>query len=138
QHAFEHSKRRPREGWAVLYLDLDDFKQVNDTLGHEAGDRMLVAVAERLRVSVRAADTVARIGGDEFAVLLEAASASCDLDAVVARIRANLARASGDTPGFRASIGIVDGIADYRDIDAILRDADSAMYVAKGRGGDAA
>jgi diguanylate cyclase (GGDEF)-like protein len=124
-----------RGGSAVLFVDLDDFKRVNDSLGHAVGDALLITVAERLRACVRPDDTAARLGGDEFAVLLETADA--DGAALVAqRILTHLAEPfdlDGITVLVRASIGIAIGRGDRRDAD-LLRDADVAMYVAKAAG----
>ncbi len=123
---------------AVLLLDLDDFKTVNDSLGHAAGDALLVEVADRLRATLREEDTPARLGGDEFAVLIE----SCGSPAEVQRLADRIGRAirepmhvEGHTLATRASIGI--RISDNPTTGAaeILRDADVAMYAAKGRGG---
>jgi diguanylate cyclase (GGDEF)-like protein len=120
---------------AVLFIDLDDFKRVNDSLGHAAGDALLVTVAERLRASLRPDDTAARLGGDEFAVLLGTADA--DGAALVAqRIITHLAEPfdlGGTTVLVRASIGIALTSTGRRDTD-LLRDADVAMYVAKTAG----
>ncbi|HEX6678877.1 MAG TPA: EAL domain-containing protein [Actinomycetes bacterium] len=120
---------------AVLFVDLDDFKRVNDSLGHAAGDALLVTVAERLRASLRPDDTAARLGGDEFAVLLETADA--DGAALVAqRIITHLAEPfdlGGTTVLVRASIGIALTSTGRHDAD-LLRDADVAMYVAKTAG----
>jgi diguanylate cyclase (GGDEF)-like protein len=138
--------RAAREGTgaAVLYLDLDGFKALNDALGHAAGDRCLVEAAERLRGAVRADDTVARLGGDEFAVLLEgthAAAAEVEAVAVAKRIEAALeAPVVHDGRPYRlaASVGIAatGGAAGSVDsCDALLRRADGAMYAAKSRGG---
>jgi diguanylate cyclase len=126
----------PRDaGPAVLLIDLDDFKTVNDTLGHTVGDGLLVAVAERLRHCVRPGDTVARLGGDEFAVLLERARSGAVVE-VAERILASLARpvlAHGHKLLIQASIGVA---ADPSGEDAgeLLRNADVAMYAAKERG----
>jgi diguanylate cyclase (GGDEF)-like protein len=124
-----------RGGPAVLFVDLDDFKRVNDSLGHAVGDALLITVAERLRGCLRPDDTAARLGGDEFAVLLEQADA--DGAALVAqRILAHLAEPfdlDGTTVLVRASIGIATTGGDRRDAD-LLRDADVAMYVAKASG----
>jgi len=136
----EHALARASRGGpptAVLYLDLDDFKAVNDRLGHAEGDRLLVAVAERLRAATRAADTVARLGGDEFAVIVE------DVDATEARRTAErileaLAVPFGIGDGqilARASIGIAIRAADGAGADELLRRADIAMYAAKAQGG---
>ena len=121
---------------ALLYLDLDNFKHVNDSLGHPAGDRLLQTVAERLLRATRGVDTVARLGGDEFAVLLEGLAAPEDVAAVVARITRALAApvpvgGREATPG--ASIGLVHAEPGVT-AEELLRDADTAMYEAKGAG----
>ena len=123
---------------AVLYLDLDDFKGINDRLGHAEGDRLLVAVGDRLRAATRAGDTVARLGGDEFAIIIEetdpteaAQAATRILEALVPPFDL------GDRQVVaRASIGIAIRTADGGDGDELLRRADIAMYAAKARGGE--
>jgi diguanylate cyclase (GGDEF)-like protein/PAS domain S-box-containing protein len=132
--------RASRGGWptAVLYLDLDDFKAVNDRLGHAEGDRLLVAVGERLRSATRAGDTVARLGGDEFAIIIEESEAVAAGQSA-ARILEAFARpfTLGEREvSARASIGIAIQSADGGDADELLRRADIAMYAAKARGGD--
>jgi diguanylate cyclase (GGDEF)-like protein/PAS domain S-box-containing protein len=124
---------------AVLFLDLDRFKVVNDTLGHQTGDELLTAVSRRLESAVRPGDTVARLGGDEFTVLLEEISGVHEATRVAERIQATLADAfqiAGRELMMGASIGIALGSADVRP-EALVRDADVAMYRAKaeGRGG---
>ncbi|MEV4617438.1 GGDEF domain-containing protein [Asanoa sp. NPDC049573] len=121
------------QGRAVLLLDLNEFKAVNDTLGHHAGDRLLKVIANRLRRSVRPTDLVARLGGDEFSVLLADASAS---DAVEAAHRimgdlARRARIAGRTLRPSASIGIA--ASHHEPFETLLRNADEAMYEAKRR-----
>jgi diguanylate cyclase (GGDEF)-like protein/PAS domain S-box-containing protein len=125
---------------AVLFIDLDDLKSTNDTLGHQAGDDLLNAAAARLRQAVGPHDVVGRHGGDEFVLMIYRDTGREDLEALVSRLRARLAQpvdiAGTDVP-IRASIGIVevDG-AEARTAEEILRDADRAMYKAKraGRG----
>ena len=120
---------------AVLFLDLDDFKKVNDSLGHSEGDRLLVEVARRLRGCARESDTVARLGGDEFAVLIEDASEGGH-DAVVERITTVMARAftlANSDLEIHASTGIATPSAGDT-ADALLRNADVAMYSAKRQG----
>ncbi|GJG86645.1 hypothetical protein tb265_18260 [Gemmatimonadetes bacterium T265] len=128
---------------AVLVLDLDGFKNVNDSLGHAAGDRLLVEVAGRLLGATRGSDTVARLGGDEFAVLLEHVRDDADAVVVAERIVAvlgapvPLAGAATGHAFVGASVGIArvgQGAGPTSDVDALLRDADAAMYRAKGRG----
>jgi len=130
-HALAGQRRSDRR-CAVLFLDLDDFKKINDALGHSAGDELLCVVARRLVGSVRPADTVARLGGDEFAVLLE----DVDLEAsmrLVERLEADLRppiRLQHAERSIRASIGIAMAQGNTS-ADDILRNADAAMYAAK-------
>jgi diguanylate cyclase (GGDEF)-like protein len=128
---------RPALGPAVLFLDLDDFKTVNDSLGHTVGDRLLVLVADRLRGCLRPADTAARLGGDEFAILLEDVRSVADVSAVadrmIAALRAPFA-VEGTPVLIHASIGVVIATPEHRLADELLRDADIAMYRAKAHG----
>ena len=120
----------------MLFLDLDDFKAVNDSLGHEAGDQLLQVVAQRLREQIRTADTVARFGGDEFAILMEQVASPAEAIAIVDRIQLALRRPlllQGRIMSMSASIGVA--YADPGDdVDALLRNADVAMYEAKDAG----
>src|SRR6185295_7318889 len=123
---------RTGEPVSLLVLDLDRFKEVNDTLGHQAGDRLLQEVSTRFRASVRASDTVARLGGDEFAILLPGT------DAATAAVAAAKLLAALDRPvvleGFELPLGASLGIAAFpdhgTDADTLLRRADIAMYTA--------
>jgi diguanylate cyclase (GGDEF)-like protein len=121
---------------AVLFLDLDDFKVINDSLGHAAGDQMLIAVAGRLQGACRPGDLVARLGGDEFAVLVEGITESAEALAVADRITEKLTAVfslEGKKVSTRASIGIA--FAEQgEDPDQLLRNADAAMYAAKRNG----
>ncbi len=129
-------RARTGVGVAVIFLDLDDFKGVNDTMGHAAGDSLLTQVAERLLNATRGCDTVARLGGDEFAILLEVRVAPDDALIVAQRVLASLTRPvtlvgrEVFTPG---SLGIALAGADD-DADSLLRNADLAMYMAKREG----
>ncbi|MCW5223424.1 diguanylate cyclase [Verminephrobacter aporrectodeae subsp. tuberculatae] len=129
--------RRDGRSLAVMYLDLDGFKQVNDSLGHAVGDLLLVQVARRLKASVRASDTVCRQGGDEFAVLLPGLDGEAPACAVARKILASC-EGTFDLAGQPLRIGVSGGIALYPQhgdsFDTLSRHADSAMYVAK-RGG---
>ena len=125
-----------RTGTTVLFLDLDDFKAVNDTLGHAAGDRLLAIVASRLQSVTRSHDTVARLGGDEFAILLEELAGPLEALEIVARVTAAFAtpvRIDEHEMVISASIGIAHA-APADDPDLLLRNADVAMYEAKDRG----
>jgi diguanylate cyclase (GGDEF)-like protein len=131
------AKRQPEHVYTVLWLDLDNFKHVNDTLGHLFGDQVLVQVADRIRAHVRGSDTAARFGGDEFLLLLQDANDAALVDGVVRRLSAHLGQPyvlRGHTVSIRASIGVAGGIAVYESADEILRDADRAMYMAKSSG----
>lgn len=137
QRALERSRRRPELYYAVLMIDLNKFKAINDSLGHPAGDQLLIEVAKRLSVCVRTVDTVARLGGDEFAIILEEFTARKELLKAARRTHSILCEpfslyGNDITPG--ASIGIVPKIADYTSSEEVLRDADIAMYRAKQQG----
>jgi diguanylate cyclase (GGDEF)-like protein len=121
----------------VLFLDLDDFKNVNDTLGHAIGDRLLVAVADRIRECVRSADIAARLGGDEFAILLDDTARIADALAIGERLAETLRHpfmVDGNEIMVGASVGIAEGRGDILRADELLRDADVAMYTAKSNG----
>jgi diguanylate cyclase (GGDEF)-like protein len=119
--------------FAVLFLDLDGFKVVNDSLGHHIGDRLLVEVGNRLRASLRAVDTAARVGGDEFVLLLLDIEPR-DVPGLVDKVQASLGEPfdlDGHQVVATASIGIATSRTDYGSADDVLRDADIAMYRAK-------
>jgi diguanylate cyclase (GGDEF)-like protein/PAS domain S-box-containing protein len=118
---------------AVLFVDLDDFKAVNDGSGHTAGDELLVAVARRLRETLRPSDTIARLGGDEFAVLIEDAAEPGRPAVAAERLLAALAEPFDGTR-ITASVGIATGAAGQHDAAELLRHADVAMYAAKAAG----
>jgi diguanylate cyclase (GGDEF)-like protein len=129
--------RRRATPVAVLFIDLDNFKDINDTLGHRAGDELLVAVAARLEIAVREGDTVGRLGGDEFVVLTEGSTPDTDAAMVAARIldvlSSPLTLAASDVPlVVSASIGFAEG--DRGSPEELLQDADIALYEAKARG----
>jgi diguanylate cyclase (GGDEF)-like protein/PAS domain S-box-containing protein len=123
---------------AVLFLDLDRFKLVNDSLGHAAGDELLITVAERLREAVRRGDLVARFGGDEFVILCEDVEGRRDAAEIAERILRYLVRpftCAGREIHVRASVGIAVAEGPAADVDTLLRDADAAMYQVKAAGG---
>lgn len=131
--------RRERNRLCLLYLDLDKFKQVNDSLGHAAGDRLLQIAAQRLKASVRESDTVARIGGDEFVILFESISSKDDALTLAGKIRAALSRPfelEDQVLEVSPSIGVALYPQHGSDEKELLKHADQAMYLAKSAGGN--
>jgi diguanylate cyclase (GGDEF)-like protein len=137
EEAIRRKQRDPDYRFAVVFLDFDDFKMVNDGLGHAAGDLLLVEIAVRLQSFVRPGDVVARFGGDEFTLLLEDVGDADSVESASRRISRGLAepfRVSGREIFVTASIGMALGDASYERPDDLLRDADIAMYSAKAQG----
>jgi diguanylate cyclase (GGDEF)-like protein/PAS domain S-box-containing protein len=137
RHALRRAARRKDYLFAVLFLDIDRFKVVNDSLGHMEGDRLLVMIARRLELSLRPGDSVARLGGDEFTVLLDDIRDVSDATRVADRIHAELVapfNVGGQELVTSASIGIACSSTGYTRPEDVLRDADTAMYRAKERG----
>jgi diguanylate cyclase (GGDEF)-like protein/PAS domain S-box-containing protein len=137
--ALAHARREQR-GLGVLFLDLDHFKMVNDTLGHTLGDHLLQAVADRLRASVREGDTIARVGGDEFTVLLSHFASVEDAVAVAQKLLDAVGHpfiVDGHPLYATTSIGIGLYPSDGEDADALMKNADVAMYKAKEAGRNA-
>ena len=135
--AIERSRRTPEYKYSALFIDLDRFKIVNDSLGHDMGDKLLVDLSQRLVSCVRPVDTVARLGGDEFAVLLDGITSPSDATDVAARIQASLMQPfdlEGQPFVTTASIGIAHSSDVYERPEDILRDADTSMYRAKANG----
>jgi diguanylate cyclase (GGDEF)-like protein len=136
QRALERAGRNSSTT-AVVYIDLDGFKAVNDTLGHSAGDQLLQQVATRLEEQIRSVDTAARLGGDEFAILLEDAGTEQDVLAIVDRMLAALTvpfTVVGRELTVTASMGVVTASGSHADVDQLVKDADLAMYKSKGAG----
>jgi diguanylate cyclase (GGDEF)-like protein len=137
--AIKRLKRDPEALYAVLYLDMDRFKLVNKTFGHVTGDRLLMVIANRLQKLLREVDTLARFGGDEFAILVEglagADEAGTMADGVLRQLAAPF-RLKRQEIFVTCSIGVVLGSAAYEHPDQVLRDADNAMYSSKEHGGD--
>ena len=137
RHAMRRAARHPDDLFAVLFLDLDRFKEVNDNLGHFAGDELLRAVARRLEGCLRPEDTVARLSGDEFAILLESITETRDAGRVAERIEEALSfpiNLAGSEVTTSASIGIVTSSMPHDQPEQLLRSADMAMYRAKAAG----
>ena len=137
--AREAGRRDPARGFALLFLDADGFKTINDRFGHDAGDAFLQALGKRLCGCVREGDTVARLGGDEFVILLMVGDAFARQEAVATaeRVLAALTHpftVAGQHVTMSASIGVVADVREYAEAGEALRDADLAMYEAKRRG----
>ena len=141
QQSLHRAARNAERRVAVLFIDLDRFKNVNDSFGHAAGDRLLQEIGRRLQRAVRTADSVARIGGDEFTVLLDAVRDQSEALEVVERIQEAVhvpVHVGGADLHVSASIGLVLSRQEDRHPQDLLRDADTAMYRAKGGGRDRA
>ncbi len=135
--AIARSQRSDRRMFAVLYLDLDRFKVINDSLGHTIGDQLLIGIADRLKLNLRPGDTVARLGGDEFTVLIEDIVEEKEAIQVAERIQKELSVPfilSGREVFTTVSMGIAPSATGYDRAEDILRDADTAMYRAKSAG----
>jgi diguanylate cyclase (GGDEF)-like protein/PAS domain S-box-containing protein len=135
--AVARSRGDRRHAWAVMFIDFDRFKLVNDSLGHGAGDALLQQLARRVQERLRPADTVARLGGDEFAILVEHLEHERDAVLLAERLMEALAQpfeVQGQTLTSSASIGITFSAFGYDNAEAVLRDADTAMYRAKAEG----
>lgn len=131
------ARRGERHIFAVVFFDLDRFKNINDSLGHRAGDQLLIAIARRLEQFSRPADTVARLGGDEYAILLDGLQRHDDAPIFAERLQKELGKPfalAGQEVYITASVGIALGDTSYDDPESILRDADTAMYRAKEKG----
>jgi len=136
RHSINRAQRYGRS-LAVLFIDLDRFKLINDTLGHEAGDRALEEIAERLRGCMRGSDTIARFGGDEFVILIEEFTAPSDVTGVVNKLLGAVktpVKHQGQEFSLSASVGISTYPDDGKDAQTLLKNADIAMYRAKDKG----
>ena len=136
EHAVAIRQLQPDLRLVVMFLDLDDFKSVNDSFGHETGDQLLRVVAKRIREEIRTADTVARFGGDEFAILMEQVATTAEVMSIVDRIKMSLQRPlllEGRVVSVSASVGVTFAESG-EDVDTLLRNADVAMYEAKDAG----
>lgn len=133
----QRARQQNRYQFAILFIDLDRFKDINDSLGHVFGDRLLVQVAKILKSFFRPTDLVARLGGDEFTVLLDHIQSNEDVSMIADRVQQRIkipCEIEGHSIFISASIGIVRGTPEYSKADELLRDADIAMYQAKGLG----
>ena len=136
--ALKTTQRRRNDMFAILFIDLDHFKSINDRLGHQAGDELLIDIAKRLQASARPNDTVARLGGDEFTILLQDIHHREEAISVSERIQKSLTEpfvTKGSAITVTASIGIALSSDGYESVESILCKADTAMYAAKSKGG---
>ena len=136
EHEIKRSKRDEQQ-LAILFIDLDHFKEVNDTLGHDIGDLLLVEAARRIQASVRESDTVARMGGDEFTIILNELPNSSHLEGILQKILGALEQVfklGSEQVFVSASIGITLYPTDATGIEELFKNADQALYVAKGAG----
>jgi diguanylate cyclase (GGDEF)-like protein len=133
-----HGAERSGHVFALAYLDLNGFKEINDNHGHDAGDEVLKAIAARLQAGLRASDTVARLGGDEFVVLLTPAQAPAEAEPVLDRLLDALSEPITLSSGAQVAVGSSLGLAHYpgdgRTPDALMRHADEAMFANKRAG----
>ncbi|MDV2994257.1 MAG: hypothetical protein N4J56_003911 [Chroococcidiopsis sp. SAG 2025] len=137
EYVLQLAKRHNIFSFAVLFVDLDRFKTINDSLGHLVGDRLLIGIAQRLKACIRSSDTLARLGGDEFAILIEDVDNKGDIIHLVERIQQEFKlpfHLSEQEIYANASIGVLIDTANYDCAEDLLRDADIAMYRAKERG----
>jgi len=137
QHAITQARQKRERSYTVLFIDIDHFKVVNDSLGHMVGDELLWAIGARLKGALRSTDTLARFGGDEFAILMDAREhkeAAAQLSERVQKRLQQVFRVEGHELHMSASIGIVADVASYEQAEDLLRDADLAMYEAKALG----
>ena len=134
--AIRMAKRQDKK-LAIIFLDLDNFKDINDSLGHDAGDALLIEAAERIQSCIRASDTVARLGGDEFVLILENIEDKLCIEGVASKVLAHLSAPyllNNERAYSSASIGVTVYPDDGQESDALLKNADQAMYGAKQRG----
>jgi diguanylate cyclase (GGDEF)-like protein/PAS domain S-box-containing protein len=138
EQAIKRSQRYPNYLFAVLFIDLDRFKTINDSFGHAVGDQLLIRISRLLRSSLREIDMVARLGGDEFTILLEdlhnLAEAMSTAERLLAKLSLPVMEIEGQSLFTGASIGLVLSSTGYHDSSSLLRDADIAMYRAKSQG----
>jgi diguanylate cyclase (GGDEF)-like protein len=135
--AIEYCKRRTDCTFAVLFVDIDHFKVINDSLGHLTGDQLLISAGKRMEDCLRSSDTVARLGGDEFAILLEMTGAKNSASTIIEKLQEAIKlpfSLHGHELYITASIGVVLSVANYVHPEEVLRDADIAMYQAKAHG----
>ena len=136
--AMARRSRRNEQGCGVIFLDVDKFKEINDSRGHSTGDALLIEIARRLSATIRPQDTAARLSGDEFALLLDQVSTIEDMSVVARRVQTELGRPfdlSGQTVQTGASLGVALCGSEHQAPEQLLRDADFAMYRAKQQGG---